>query len=92
MESEPQELEVHRFVSYLKYKDCEEVTNFPSDLIMLVNTRNGDRAEIPARHHKIQREMMYWVCLTLGINMPEEFKGYQSMMDGAKPAGYIPEK
>lgn len=90
MEPEPQDLEVNKFVSYLKYKHCEEVTNFPSDLIMVVNTRNDARAEIPARHYKIQREMMYWICLSLGINMPEEFKGYQSMMDGAKPDGYTP--
>lgn len=94
MDSEQEELPVRRFISYLEYRDCEKGTVFPADIAEMQNSRNGVKVQVPIAHAMIQREMMYWLCLELGINMPNEFAEYQRMMDwaGANPTSALPEE
>ena len=88
MDKKPQELEVRRFLSYLEYRDCERGVTYPADIVFVTNPRNGAEAQVPIARAMITADMMYWVCLELGVNMPDEFNAYQQMMDAAKPAGF----
>lgn len=85
-----EELDVWRFIKYLEYRGCERGATFPADIAFVSNTRNGAEAQVPIARVMITAHMMYWICLELGINMPDEFTEYQQMMDGTKPPGYKP--
>lgn len=75
-----------QFLSYLEYRECEREANFPSDVTFMRNTRNGVVVSVPTGHHMLQRELIYLICLELGINMPDEFQQYQRIMSGTPPA------
>jgi hypothetical protein len=83
-----EEFPVKQFLSYLEYRGCDLGVTFPADITFVTNPRNGEEAQVPIARFMITAYMMYWVCLELGVNMPDEFAAYQQLMDGAKPAGY----
>lgn len=83
---EETQLAVNIFLSYLKYRYCEEVEWHHQEFYVYSNTRNGQRASVSDRQPYLDREIIYWICDDLGIDMPDEFEKYQLMMDGAKPA------
>lgn len=83
-----EELEVRRFINYLKYRGCERGVIFPTDVVFVRNPRNGVEAQVPIARAMITAHMMYWICLELGVNMPDEFAEYQQRMDGAKPSSH----
>ncbi len=71
---------VKQFLSYLDYRECEREANFPSEAAFVRNPRNGAVVNVPIGHYMIQRELIYLICLELGVNMPDEFQQYQRMM------------
>ena len=88
MEQQQQEaFDVRRFIKYLEYRGCERGPVFPADIAFISNPRNGAESQVPIARALITAHLMYWICLELGINMPDEFAEYQHMMDwaGANP-------
>lgn len=83
MEQEPEEFPVRQFISYLVYRGCEKNGVFLADVQFIRNPRNGAEGQVPIARGMITAYMMYWICLELGVNMPDEFAEYQRMMDWA---------
>lgn len=81
VEAEPRSLNVNRFLDWLHYRDCKEDNRMLRDEAFIINQKSGATSSVPLRFADIDREMMYWICRELGVNMPVEFPAYQEMMD-----------
>ena len=88
--AEPLGLDVNILLSYLQYRYCKEDKRMLRDEVYIINTRSGATSSVPIRYAMIDKELIYLICLELGVNMPDEFSAFQELMDGAKPAGYMP--
>jgi hypothetical protein len=87
--SEPAGMPHKQFLSYLEYRACELEAIFPNDVTFIRNTRNGTVVSVPTRHYTIQRELIYEICLELGVNMPDEFQQFQRMMSTKQPGSTL---
>jgi hypothetical protein len=83
-------LDVNILLSYLEYRYCKEHKRMLRDEAYVVNTKSGATSSVPIRYAMIDKDLIYQICLELGVNMPDEFAAYQQLMDGAKPEGYTP--
>lgn len=88
VEAEQPGLDIDILLSYLSYRYCKEDRRMLRDEAYIINTRNGATTSIPLRYRLVAKEVIYWLCLELGVNMPDEFAAYQQLMDGAKPADF----
>lgn len=87
-ENGPLELDVRRFISWLGYCYCETVVNFPNQVCPVRNTENGLTSAVPTNKALIGRDMMYWICKELLVDMPPGFEKYQKMWDDAAPDAF----
>ena len=78
-------LNVDRFLSWLDYRGCKENKRMIRDEAFVVNQKSGATSSVSLRFADIDREIMYWICRELGVNMPTEFPAFQEMMDGLPP-------
>jgi hypothetical protein len=90
VDAEPPGLDVNLFLSYLAYRSCKEDRRMLRDEAYIINTKSGATASVPIRYAMIDKELIYQICLVLGVNMPDEFTAFQQLMDSAKPEGYTP--
>lgn len=81
VDAEPRSLNVDRFLDWLHYRECKEDRRMLRDEAFIINQKSGATSSVPLRFADIDREMMYWICRELGVNMPVEFPAYQQMMD-----------
>jgi hypothetical protein len=90
VEAEPAGFDVKLLLSYLDYRSCKEDKRMLRDEAYIINLRSGATSSVPLRYSVIDKELIYQICLELGVNMPDEFTAFQQLMDGAKPEGYTP--
>jgi hypothetical protein len=90
VEAEPPGFDVDLLLNYLAYRSCKEDKRMLRDEVYIINTRNGATSSVPIRYRMVDKDLIYHICLELGVNMPDEFAAYQQLMDGAKPEGYMP--
>lgn len=90
VEAEPPGFDVNLLLSYLAYRSCKEDKRMLRDEAYIINTKSGATSSVPIRYAMIDKELIYQICLELGVNMPDEFAAFQQLMDGAKPEGYTP--
>lgn len=84
-DAEPPSLNVDLFLSWLSYRNCKEDKRMIRDEAFIINQKSGATSSVPLRYANIDREVMYWICRELGVNMPNEFPAFQQMMDNAAP-------
>lgn len=88
--AEPLGLDVNILLSYLEYRYCKEHKRMLRDEAYIINTKSGATSSVPIRYSLLDKELIYQICLELGVNMPDEFAAFQELMDWAKPEGYMP--